>query len=156
MTIEVPDADENDPVEDLAVSFIDRMKANGSLASGLGGRELWHLVVSRAMCARKGVDPDQWYPVSAAPATVRREAAEAIALCTACVVRMHCLELSLRYWTVGQHGIWGGTVPAERAALRRELTERLSPPGPVVDITPRLRAVSGGDATAGLRPLGGP
>ena len=45
-------------------------------------------------------------------------------VCTGCVVRMHCLELSLRYWTVGQHGIWGGTVPAERAALRRELIER--------------------------------
>jgi transcription factor WhiB len=65
---------------------------------------------------------NQWYPVSAPAPAARREAAQAIALCTGCVVRTHCLELSLRYWTVGQHGIWGGTVPAERAELRRELT----------------------------------
>jgi hypothetical protein len=44
-----------------------------------------------------------------------------MANCTACVVRVHCLELSLRYWSVGQQSVWGGTVPAERAALRREL-----------------------------------
>jgi hypothetical protein len=28
--------------------------------------------------------------------------------------------LSLRHWGIGQHGIWGGLVPAERAALRRQ------------------------------------
>jgi Transcription factor WhiB len=127
--------DEDNAVEDLGMSFIDRMKGNGSLASGLGRRELWQLVISRAMCARGGMDPDQWYPVGSPTAVEGREAAEAIALCTACVVRMHCLELSLRYWTVGQHGVWGGTVPAERAALRRELTGRLRSTGRVLDKT---------------------
>jgi hypothetical protein len=34
-------------------------------------------------------------------------------------VRDACLELSLRRWTIGQHGVWGGLVAAERAALRR-------------------------------------
>ena len=29
-----------------------------------------------------------------------------------------CLELALRNWAVGQHGVWGGTVPAERERLR--------------------------------------
>jgi len=34
-------------------------------------------------------------------------------------VRTQCLELSLRHWDIGQHGVWGGLVPADRAALRR-------------------------------------
>src|SRR5216683_4742939 len=29
------------------------------------------------------------------------------------------LALSLRHWDIGQHGVWGGLVAAERAALRR-------------------------------------
>ena len=39
-------------------------------------------------------------------------------MCGRCPVRQECLELSLRDWTVGQHGVWGGTIPAERARLR--------------------------------------
>jgi hypothetical protein len=35
-------------------------------------------------------------------------------------VRGACLELALRHWTIGQHGVWGGLVPAERAALRHQ------------------------------------
>jgi hypothetical protein len=30
-----------------------------------------------------------------------------------------CLELSLRHWNVGQHGVWGGLVATDRAYLRR-------------------------------------
>jgi hypothetical protein len=37
------------------------------------------------------------------------------------VVRAQCLALSLRRWDVGQHGVWGGLVAAERMALRRKL-----------------------------------
>lgn len=103
------------------MSFMDRRKQDGWAFSGLTGRDLWAVVVSRALCARAGLDPDQWYPVSVPPAAARREAASALAVCAGCLVRPHCLELSLRYWIVGQHGIWGGTVPAERATLRREL-----------------------------------
>ena len=118
------DAGARDAVKNCGMSFIDRLKEGGWPASGLSGKDLWLIVTARAPCARVGVDPDQWYPVSAPAAEARREAAGALVVCTGCVVGMHCLELSLRYWTVGQHGIWGGTVPAERAALRRELIER--------------------------------
>jgi hypothetical protein len=103
------------------MSFIDRRKQEGWAPSRLAGRDLWALVTSRALCARAGLDPDHWYPVSVPAAAARREAANALAVCAGCLVRTHCLELSLRYWTVGQHGIWGGTVPGERATLRGEL-----------------------------------
>ena len=105
------------------MSFAGQMSESDELASGLGGRDLWQLVAARGLCARVGADPDQWYPVSASAAAARREAAGAIAVCAACTVRVHCLELALRYWSVGQHGVWGGTVPAERAALRRALSK---------------------------------
>ena len=54
----------------------------------------------------------------------RREAAAAITVCTTCLVRAECLVLSLRHWDIGQHGVWGGLVAAERAALpgRRHAT----------------------------------
>ena len=77
-------------------------------------------VSSNAQCANAPLDPDEWFPVSMDPETARREAAGAIAVCMACPVRGACLELSLRHWFVGQHGVWGGLVPAERAALRRQ------------------------------------
>jgi hypothetical protein len=63
--------------------------------------------------------PDEWFPVSIDAEAARREAAGAISICTACPVRAACLELALRHWTIGQHGVWGGLVPAERATLRR-------------------------------------
>ena len=47
-----------------------------------------------------------------------REAAAAIAVCAGCPVRGECLELALRNWAIGQFGVWGGTVPAEREKLR--------------------------------------
>jgi hypothetical protein len=49
----------------------------------------------------------------------RQEAAAAIAVCTTCLVRAECLALSLRHRDIGQHGVWGGLVAAERAALPR-------------------------------------
>ena len=81
-------------------------------------RILWLLVVGQGACSASGLSPDDWYPVSALAETARREAAGAIAVCAACPVREECLELSLRNWAVGQHGVWGGTVPAEREELR--------------------------------------
>lgn len=80
---------------------------------------LWARVARQARCADSGLDPDQWYPVSTEPAQARHEAAAAIAVCTSCPVRAQCLELSLRHWDIGQHGIWGGLVAADRAHLRR-------------------------------------
>ena len=76
-------------------------------------------VTRKARCADGTVDPDEWFPVSTEAEAARREAADAIAICTACPVRGACLELSLRHWTIGQHGVWGGLVAADRAALRR-------------------------------------
>jgi WhiB family redox-sensing transcriptional regulator len=76
-------------------------------------------VARQARCADSGLDPDQWYPVSIEPARARREAAAAIAVCTDCPVRALCLELSLRQWDIGQHGVWGGLVATDRAYLRR-------------------------------------
>ena len=73
-------------------------------------------------CADSGLDPDQWFPVSLDPARARQEAAAAIAVCTSCLVRGECLVLSLRQWDLGQHGVWGGLVTADRARLRRALT----------------------------------
>jgi hypothetical protein len=78
-------------------------------------------VTRYARCADSGLDPDQWFPVSVDPARARQEAAAAIALCTSCLVRGECLVLSLRHWDVGQHGVWGGLVAADRARLRRGL-----------------------------------
>src|SRR5580704_3068727 len=80
---------------------------------------LWARVAGQARCADSGLDPDQWYPVSIEPAQARHEAAAAIAVCARCPVRAWCLELSLRHWDVGQHGVWGGLVAADRADLRR-------------------------------------
>jgi hypothetical protein len=77
------------------------------------------LVARQARCADTGLDPDQWYPVSTEPDQARHEAAAAIAVCTSCPVRAQCLELSLRDWDIGQHGIWGGLVATDRAHLRR-------------------------------------
>jgi WhiB family redox-sensing transcriptional regulator len=81
-------------------------------------RMLWGIVIGQAACSTSGRGPDDWYPVSTPAGTARREAAEALAVCAACPVREECLELALRNWTVGQHGVWGGTVPAERQELR--------------------------------------
>jgi hypothetical protein len=82
-------------------------------------RALWTLVIRHAQCADSDLDPDQWFPVSADPREARQEAAAAIAICEACPVRTYCLALSLRRWDIGQHGLWGGLVAAERAQLRR-------------------------------------
>jgi WhiB family redox-sensing transcriptional regulator len=66
--------------------------------------------------ACRGVDPELFYPVSAAgPAVVQVE--EAKAVCARCLVRSDCLTWALR---VGEpDGIWGGTTPDERRYLRR-------------------------------------
>jgi hypothetical protein len=89
----------------------------------LAGRAgLWALVIRHARCSDGRLDPDQWFPVSADPGRARQEAAAAIAICTTCPVRGHCLTLSLRHWDIGQHGVWGGLVAADRARLRRRVS----------------------------------
>jgi hypothetical protein len=80
-------------------------------------RALWVRVIRHARCTDSGLDPDQWFPISVEMGKARQEAAAAITACTTCVVRAECLALSLRYPDIGQHGVWGGLVAAERAAL---------------------------------------
>jgi len=80
---------------------------------------LWARVVRYAWCAGGGLDPDQWFPVSAEAGMARRAAAAAIAVCSTCLVRGQCLALSLRHWDIGQHGVWGGLIAADPARLRR-------------------------------------
>jgi hypothetical protein len=94
-------------------------------------RALWARVIRHARCTGSSLDPDQWFPISAEIDKARREAAAAITVCTACLVRAECLALSLRHWDIGQHGVWGGLVAAERAALprRRHATVLRTPPG---------------------------
>jgi Transcription factor WhiB len=79
---------------------------------------LWALVVRHARCSDSGLDPDQWFPVSNDPGRARQEAAAAIAICAICPVRGPCLALSLHRWDLGQHGVWGGLIAADRAQLR--------------------------------------
>jgi hypothetical protein len=79
---------------------------------------LWDRVARYARCADGGLDPDEWFPISADEGMARQQAAAAIAVCTTCPVHGQCLALSLRHWGVGQHGVWGGQVAAARARLR--------------------------------------
>jgi WhiB family redox-sensing transcriptional regulator len=81
-------------------------------------QELWLLVNQQGACSASGLSPDAWYQEGGPAETANRQSAAALAVCGGCPVRQECLELSLRNWTVGQHGVWGGTVPAERERLR--------------------------------------
>ena len=89
-------------------------------------RILWSLVIEQGACSASELSPDDWYPVSAQAEAALREAARAIAVCSGCRVREECLEWALRNWEIGQHGVWGGTVPAERERLRAGQLARLS------------------------------
>jgi hypothetical protein len=92
-----------------------------SPAPVLVGNRAWARVIRQAQCTESSLDADEWFPVSREAQQARREAAAAIAICQACPVRSQCLALSLRHWDIGQHGVWGGMVAAERASLRRQM-----------------------------------
>ena len=94
----------------------------GTGPAGLTDGELLNFVTGPlAGCADTNVDPDEWYPVATKARRARAEAARALTVCSGCPVRAECLEMSLRQWSgVGQHGIWGGLVEAERHSARRE------------------------------------
>ena len=112
---------------------------------------LWTQVARYARCADGGLDPDEWFPVSVEAGMARQQAAAAIAVCAACPVRSECLALSLRHWGVGQHGVWGGLVAADRAQLRARLSADHTAgwardAGPALLPRPRLRLVKGRQA----------
>jgi Transcription factor WhiB len=93
----------------------------GVPAPALVGSRAWARVIRQARCTKSSLDADMWFPVSPGAQQARQEAAAAIAICKDCPVRSQCLALSLRHWDVGQHGVWGGMVAAERASLRRQM-----------------------------------
>jgi WhiB family transcriptional regulator, redox-sensing transcriptional regulator len=125
----------------------------------LTDRALRAEVSRKARCADGTLDPDEWFPVSTEAEAARREAAGAIAICRACPVRGACLELALRHWAIGQHGVWGGLVAAERAALRRRGLASAHKYGRVLSMVDRIwdgppqRVTPGERAGPLLRPL---
>lgn len=71
-----------------------------------------------ALCARPGQDPDFWFPANGDRAGAER----AKAACARCPARSRCLDWAL---TAGERsGIWGGTTPNERHALRKAAAGR--------------------------------
>ena len=110
-------------------------------------------VTRYARCADSGLDPDQWFPVSVDPARARQDAAAAIAVCASCLVRGECLVLSLRHWEIGQHGVWGGLVAADRERLRRGLPggpgRRRGPAAAAMRVRPSVPGVHVGLVTGG-------
>jgi WhiB family redox-sensing transcriptional regulator len=71
--------------------------------------------------ACRNVEPDLFFPLSAAQASADRIAA-AKAVCAGCPVRRECLSFALS--TRQEHGIWGGRTEQERARLRRRIPPR--------------------------------
>lgn len=65
----------------------------------------------RALCAE--TDPEAFFPeLGANEGTV----AEAVAVCRKCPVLPPCLAWAVKH---EKHGVWGGTTPNQRKALRR-------------------------------------
>ena len=63
-------------------------------------------------------DPDLFFPIS--PAGLgRAQTSHAKVICASCHVQQQCLSFALETGEV--HGIWGGTSPEDRQALRRRL-----------------------------------
>jgi WhiB family redox-sensing transcriptional regulator len=64
--------------------------------------------VDGALCAQ--TDPESFFPAKGS------NAAAAKSTCKACPVRAECLEAAMADPTLD--GVWGGTTPMERRALR--------------------------------------
>jgi WhiB family redox-sensing transcriptional regulator len=76
-----------------------------------GGRQAW---LDQAAC--RDLDPERFFPEPGEQV----KAAEAKAICSGCHVRDQCLDLAVK--AAGgidhDHGVFGGTLPAERSRLR--------------------------------------
>jgi WhiB family redox-sensing transcriptional regulator len=68
-------------------------------------------VLPGALC--KGQDPSTWFPAGVGT----RQAASGKAACHPCPALRPCLQWALA--VPEQEGIWGGTTPHERTAMRR-------------------------------------
>jgi WhiB family redox-sensing transcriptional regulator len=75
------------------------------------GRQAW---LDQAAC--RGLDPERFFPESGE----HTKAAEAKAICAGCQVRDQCRDLAVKAAESldGDHGVFGGTLPAERSRLR--------------------------------------
>jgi WhiB family transcriptional regulator, redox-sensing transcriptional regulator len=125
------------------------------MAGPSADQALWARVIRHARCADGSHDPDQWFPVSEEIEKARLEAAAAIAVCSSCPVRAQCLALSLRHWDIGQHGVWGGLVPPERAALRRLMRAHMARRARHVLLTPGAHPCAAAHASPSGRSSGG-
>lgn len=67
----------------------------------------------RTLAACRDQDPEMFYPISASGLA----ADPAKRVCATCPVRAHCLREALDLGD--DHGVWGGTDPADRRAIRR-------------------------------------
>jgi len=73
----------------------------------------------RTLAACRGTDPDLFFPPGAPHAEgSATQVAAAQAVCRACPVTTPCLTFAL----AEPEGIWAGTTPADRFAVRRSLT----------------------------------
>jgi WhiB family redox-sensing transcriptional regulator len=69
----------------------------------------------RDLAACREVDPEIFFPIGTTGAALG-QIHEAQAICARCPVAADCLSWALH---IGQdHGVWGGTTPEERRALR--------------------------------------
>lgn len=80
-----------------------------------GGNYVNEHWTDRAACRAEGTDPELFFPVSySGPALWQVAAAKAV--CARCPVAADCLSWALRAGETD--GIWGGTTPEERRAIR--------------------------------------
>jgi hypothetical protein len=78
-------------------------------------------------CAN-GADPEMFHPEGLGNAVTTRMRTAVLTYCNVCPVRDKCLRYALDNWFeaehqgeygVGKFGVWGGTLPGERASLMR-------------------------------------
>jgi WhiB family transcriptional regulator, redox-sensing transcriptional regulator len=69
--------------------------------------------MSRGACRQ--ADPELFFPIAAATGPAARQVEAAKAVCSRCVVSANCLSYALEAMP---EGIWGGTTPEERRAVR--------------------------------------
>ncbi|NNJ04185.1 WhiB family transcriptional regulator [Streptomyces sp. PKU-MA01144] len=65
----------------------------------------WH---EHALCRQR--DPNLFHPTTGESSNPAKQ------VCTACPVRMACLEHAIAH---GESGVWGGTTAGQRRAIRR-------------------------------------
>lgn len=91
----------------VSVAYLPTHRAWG--LTGGGGQE-WRL---RTAC--RDEDPELFFPEgNTTPALIQSERARAI--CATCPVAARCLAYALE--RDERHGVWGGTTPGQRAAMR--------------------------------------